>query len=73
MAIIDLFQCDPWCHPTQNWLKNATNDISIHEFHNVTRHYVAIKINVVTWFQGNFSYQNSARLTLWAIETGLAS
>ena len=40
MAIIGLFQCDPWCLPTQNWLKNATNDISIHEFHNVTRHYV---------------------------------
>ena len=36
MAIIGLFQCDP----TQNWLKNATNDISIQEFHNVTRHYV---------------------------------
>ena len=40
MAIIGLFQCDPWCLPTQNWLKNATNDISIQEFHNVTRHYV---------------------------------
>ena len=40
MAIIGLFQCDPWCLPTQNWLKNSTNDISIHEFHNVTRHYV---------------------------------
>ena len=37
MAIIGLFQCDPWCLPT---LKNATNEISIHEFHNVTRHYV---------------------------------
>jgi hypothetical protein len=40
MAIIGLFQCDPWCLPTQNWLKNATNDISIQEFHNITRHYV---------------------------------
>ena len=20
MAIIGLFQCDPWCLPTQNWL-----------------------------------------------------
>ena len=40
MGIIGLFQCDPWCIPTQNWLKNATNDISIQEFHNVTRHYV---------------------------------
>ena len=40
MAIIGLFQCDPWCLPTQKWLKNATNDISIQEFHNITRHYV---------------------------------
>ncbi len=40
MAIIGLFQCDPWCLPTQKWLKNATNDISIQKFHNVTRHYV---------------------------------
>ena len=40
MAIIVLFQCYPWCLPTQNWLKNATNDISIQEFHNITRHYV---------------------------------
>jgi hypothetical protein len=24
----------------QNWLKNATNDISIQEFHNINRHYV---------------------------------
>ena len=40
MAIIGLFQCDPWCLPTQNWLKNATNDISIQEFHNTIRHYV---------------------------------
>jgi hypothetical protein len=40
MGIIGLFQCDPWCIPTQNWLKNATNDISFQEFHNVTRHYV---------------------------------
>ena len=40
MSIIGLFQCDPWCLPTQNWLKNATNDISIQEFRNVTRHYV---------------------------------
>ena len=35
-----LFLCDPWCLPTQNWLKNDNNDISIHEFHNITRHYV---------------------------------
>ena len=40
MAIIGLFQCDPWCLPTQKLLKNATNDISIQKFHNVTRHYV---------------------------------
>ena len=40
MAIIGLFQCDSWCLPTQKWLKNATNDILIQEFHNVTRHYV---------------------------------
>jgi hypothetical protein len=40
MAIIVLFQCDPWCLPTQKWLKNATNDISIQDFHNITRHYV---------------------------------
>ena len=31
--------------PTQNWLKNATNDISIQDFHNITRHYVKD-----TWF-----------------------
>ena len=36
-AIIGHFQCDPWCLPTHNWLKNAANDISIHEFHYVTR------------------------------------
>ena len=40
MAIIGFFQCDPGCLPTQKWLKNTTNDISIQEFHNVTRHYV---------------------------------
>ena len=40
MAIIGLFQCDPWCLPTQKGLKNATNDISIQDFHNITRHYV---------------------------------
>ena len=40
MAIIGIFQCDQWCFPTQNWLKNSTNDISIQEFPNVTRHYV---------------------------------
>ena len=40
MAIIGLFQCDTWCQPTQKWLKNATNDISIQYFHNITRHYV---------------------------------
>ena len=39
MANIGLFQCDPWCLPTKR-LKNATNDISIQEFYNVTRHYV---------------------------------
>ena len=39
MAIIGLFQCDPWCLPTQKWLKNATNDISIQEFHNIITHY----------------------------------
>ena len=39
MAIFGLFQGDPWCLPTQNWLKNATNDISIQEFHNVMAHY----------------------------------
>ena len=37
MAIIDLFQCDPWCLPiTKNWLKYAANDISIQKFHNTT-------------------------------------
>ena len=41
MAIIGLFQCDP----TQNWLKNATNDISIQEFHNVTGVYLIAIIN----------------------------
>ena len=35
MAIIGLYQL-----PIQTWIKNVTNDISIHEFHNVTRHYV---------------------------------
>ena len=39
MAIIGLFQCDPWCLPTLKWLKNATNDISIQDFYNITRHY----------------------------------
>ena len=39
MAIFGLFQCDPWCLPTQKWLKNATNDISIQEFHNIITHY----------------------------------
>ena len=38
MANIGLFQCDPWCLPTQNWLKNATNDISIYELYYVIRH-----------------------------------
>ena len=28
MTIIGLFQCDPWCLPTQNWLQVAINDIS---------------------------------------------
>ena len=36
MAIIGLFQCDPYT----KLAKNATNDISIHEFHNLTRHYM---------------------------------
>ena len=40
MANIGLFQCDPWCLPIQKWLKNATNDISVQDFHNITRHYV---------------------------------
>ena len=35
VAIIDLFQCDPWCLPTQKWLKSATNDISIQEFRKI--------------------------------------
>ena len=39
MAIFGLFQGDPWYLPTQNWLKNATNDISIQEFHNIMAHY----------------------------------
>ena len=39
MALISLFQCDPWCLPTQNWLQVATNGISIQEFHNVMPHY----------------------------------
>ena len=34
-----LFQCDPWWLPTQKRLKNATNDISIQEFHNIITHY----------------------------------
>ena len=34
-----LFQCDPWCLPTQKRLKNATSDISIQEFHNIITHY----------------------------------
>ena len=38
MVIIGLFQCGPWCLPTQNWLQVATNDISIQEFHNITTH-----------------------------------
>ena len=29
MVIIGLFQCGPWCLPTQNWLQVATTDISI--------------------------------------------
>ena len=33
------FQCDPCCLLTQKWLKKATNDISIHEFHNIITHY----------------------------------
>ena len=33
------FQGDSWCLPTQNWLKNATNDISIQEFHNIMANY----------------------------------
>ena len=38
MAIIGFFQCDPGCLPTQKWLKNTTNDISIQEFHNIITH-----------------------------------
>ena len=53
MAIICLFQCDPWCLPTQNWLKNFTNDISIHEFLNVTRHYVKDTGNYLQFHQGS--------------------
>ena len=26
MSTFGLFQGDPWCLPTQNWLKHATND-----------------------------------------------
>ena len=33
------FQCDLWCLPTKNVDKNATNDISIQEFHNIITHY----------------------------------
>ena len=46
-----LFQCDPWCLPTQKWLKNATNDISIQEFHNIITHYkflVNLKNHTIT-------------------------
>ena len=39
MEIIGLLHCDPCCLLTQNWLKIATNDISIQEFHNVMAHY----------------------------------
>ena len=49
-TIIGLFQCDPWCLPTQKWLKNATNDISIQEFYNVTRHYVKDTVKTHTAF-----------------------
>ena len=52
MAIIGLFQCDPYWLPTQNWLKNTTNDISIQEFHKVTRHYVK-GIGWITYYTTN--------------------
>ena len=48
MAFIGLFQCDPRGLPTQNWLKNAANDISIQEFHNITRHYVK-DTGILSW------------------------
>ena len=47
MAIIGHFQCDPWCLPTQNWLKVATNDISNQEFHNFTRQYVKDTVELI--------------------------
>ena len=31
MAIIGLFQCNPWWLPIQKWLKKPTNDTSFHE------------------------------------------
>ena len=46
MAMFGLYQCDPWCIPTQNWLKSGTNDILIQEFHNVTRQYVKDTANI---------------------------
>jgi hypothetical protein len=56
-AIIGLFQYDPWFLPTQKWLKNATNNISIQEFHNVTRHYVKDTgfYDLVVWCPINFA------------------
>ena len=42
-------------YPTQNWLKNATNEISIQEFHNVTRHYVKDTGLVQTYIKGLIS------------------
>jgi hypothetical protein len=51
MAKIGLFECDSWCIPTQNWLKNATNDIAILEFPNITRHYVKdTAFNTISWW-----------------------
>ena len=63
MAIIGLFQCDPWCPPTQNWLKSATNDISIPEFHNVTGHYVKdTDWNELDWQINHFLTKTSSIL-----------
>ena len=51
MAIIGLF-------PTQNWLKNATNDISIHEFHNITRHCKKTLRGILHEFQSKITTGN---------------
>ena len=36
MAIIGLFQCDPWCLPRQNWLQIANSDINSEISHTIT-------------------------------------